>query len=139
MPTLKLNTPIAEGSHFHGFGGQAPYTYEVINPPYEFVRDYPGAKFGLPTGVSLSLDGTFSGTPTELGTWQVTIEMLDANKEVVWYYYYNKWVIQPGDTPEPVDLTLDCLDPPAGKFGVSYAHSLQIAGGKPPYTIEVIS
>jgi hypothetical protein len=71
---LKITTtgisPPALGTSFSvGFGatgGTPPYTWTTT---------------GLPAGVSLSSDGTLSGTPTALGSSPVTITVTDANKQ----------------------------------------------------------
>src|SRR5207245_1204178 len=47
-------------------GGTAPYTFVVTNGV-------------LPTGLTLSLDGTLSGTPTKAGSFTFIVTAFDAN------------------------------------------------------------
>ena len=45
------------------------------------------ASGGLPSGLTLSLDGTISGTPTQTGTFDLTVQMTDSlSRTVSWSY-----------------------------------------------------
>jgi hypothetical protein len=64
------------GTEFSGsiqaVGGQAPYTFSLA----------PGSN-GLPPGLTLSPDGTISGTPLSNGTYQIVARMVDAGGRTV--------------------------------------------------------
>jgi hypothetical protein len=71
---LKITTtglsPIFLGASFSvGFGATGG------TPPYAWTAS------GLPSGVSISSDGTLSGTPTTLGTSAITVTVTDVNKQ----------------------------------------------------------
>ncbi len=53
---------------FTGQGGMPPYTYSL-------------ASGSLPTGLTLNLNGTLSGTPTASGIYPVTIRIGDSNQQ----------------------------------------------------------
>lgn len=72
-PTLTLDPPdIPDGA----LGMEYSHTLAALGgrEPYRFV-----AKGKLPPGLSLSADGVFSGTPTQMGYFPFTLLIIDAN------------------------------------------------------------
>jgi hypothetical protein len=96
-------TPLPDGTQCEPYpastltveGGTAPYTWSVV----------PGAGT-LPPGLSLSTDGTITGTPTEAGTFEFTVQVTDSTT----------------DTPlmatqaESITIAPNCAPPPTSGF-----------------------
>ncbi len=97
-------------------GGLAPFTFSV-------------ASGTLPTGVSLSSAGAFSGTPTVIGTFTFTVAVDDASAQHVLRQY--QIVIQ------PTSLKLDTLSVPDAVNGNAYSTTLAASGGVPAYTWSI--
>lgn len=66
LPDPEINTPYSET--FTASGGTSPYSFSVTT----------GAT-SIPTGLSVASSGSFTGTPTVLGTKTFTIKAVDAN------------------------------------------------------------
>ncbi|WP_435102361.1 putative Ig domain-containing protein [Halarchaeum sp. P4] len=97
-------------------GGTAPYTWTVSNG-------------SLPPGLSLSSDGTLSGTPTTAGTYTVTVTATDATGATVSQQY----TIDVG-----AGLSLDTATLPAWTVDqAGYSQPLAVSGGTAPYTWTV--
>lgn len=101
-------------------GGTAPYTYSYGNTG------------SLPSGMSFSA-GTFSGTPTQTGTFTYAVDVADSagHSERVDYTF----------TINPPVITLSPTTLPDGTQTVAYSQSLSASGGKPAgsYTFQVSS
>ncbi len=73
-PVITLSPPVLPGGilglpysqRIAGLGGVGPYAFAVTGG-------------SLPPGLALSPDGTLSGTPTNAGSWSLTIQATDAN------------------------------------------------------------
>jgi hypothetical protein len=63
LPPAELNTPYM--ATLEAIGGTPPYTWSI-------------ASGSLPPGLSLSSDGTVSGTPTATGTFTFSLEVVDS-------------------------------------------------------------
>lgn len=99
-------------------GGTSPYTFSL-------------SAGTLPNGLTISSGGSLSGTPTQGGTFNITIRATDANQCV---------------GTRPYTLTINCqtinLTPaalPAGSVGQNYNQSINATGGTPPHTFNVTS
>ncbi len=94
-------------------GGTPPYTWAIISG-------------NLPPGLTLSLGGDISGTPTQYGTSYFTVQVTDtkSNKATA----NLSIVIQQVQT-----LTVTTVSLPQGTQGVPYSATLAATGGVPPY------
>ena len=97
-------------------GGQSPYTYSITV----------GA---LPAGLTLSSGGVISGTPTAGGTFNFTVQAIDANG-FNGSQAYTLTVNAPTITIAPVTL-------PNGAYGTAYSQTLTASGGTAPYTFTL--
>jgi hypothetical protein len=86
----------------------------------------------LPHGLTLHTDGTLSGTPTEMGTFTITVRATDATNCIGIGSTYVLTVGCPLITISP-----ETLPPPRDE--VPYSEILTVSGGTPPYTFEVTS
>ena len=96
-------------------GGTSPFTWSVSSG-------------SLPAGISLSADGTLSGTPTATGTFSFTVKVTDANSQSA---------TQATSLTVNAGVSATFTAPPAGQVGVAYTDTLTAAGGTPPYTWSV--
>jgi hypothetical protein len=88
----------------------------------------PGAS--LPAGISLTQDGTYSGSPTATGTTEFTVQ-LNARTEDGEQIITKRCSL--AVRPPTVMITSACPLPNASA-GQSYSRTLQAAGGRSPYT-----
>ncbi len=123
-PTITIDTTdlaagkqnLDYGSHtVTASGGAAPYTYGIA---------------GLPAG--LKADGnTISGTPTEAGSFDITINVKDSNG-------YEQPFTKTLEIKSAPTITIDTTDLPAGKQNLDYgSHTVTASGGAAPYTYEI--
>ncbi len=96
-------------------GGTAPFTWSVSSG-------------SLPAGISLSADGTLSGTPTAIGTSSFTVKVTDANSQSA---------TQATGITISAGVSTTFAAPPAGRVGVAYTDTLTATGGTAPYTWSV--
>ncbi len=96
-------------------GGVAPYTYTVTAGT-------------LPTGLALSSAGVLSGTPTEAGSFAVSVTATDTYGQAV-TRAYTLVVATPTLALSPAAGAL-----PNASAGVAYSQSLTVSGGIAPYT-----
>ncbi|HEY4199187.1 MAG TPA: Ig-like domain-containing protein [Devosiaceae bacterium] len=97
-------------------GETAPYTWVLLSGT-------------LPPGLSLSLGGTISGTPTQYGPFNFTVRATDSTGKTSDKGY--------GFTiPTPVHV-LSPSSPPHGAVGVHYSQQFGVTGGTAPYTYAV--
>jgi hypothetical protein len=94
-------------------GGQRPYTWTATG--------------ALPPGLSLSVDGALTGTPTATGTFQAPVTVTDARSNTA------SQTITIVILPLVNDLAVMTKALPAGVVGQSYSQLLQASGGAPPY------
>jgi uncharacterized repeat protein (TIGR01451 family) len=98
-------------------GGTSPFTWTV-------------ASGSLPPGISLSPDGTLSGTPTSTGAFSFTVKVTDANGQ---------------SATKATSLTIkdgvltNFSAPPTAFVAVAYSFTLTATGGTIPYTWSVNS
>jgi len=99
-------------------GGVGPYSYTVSAGP-------------LPNGMSLTTAGVVSGTPSQSGTFPITVQAQDANGQTG-TQSYSLQVLVPGLTVSPASL-------PGGTAGIAYNQPLSASGGNSPYSFAVTS
>jgi len=116
LPNGVVGTPYSQT--ISASGGTAPYTFTVTA----------GA---LPPGLTLSLAGLLSGTPTTIGTFTFTVTATDANG-------------CPGSQPYTITINAACptltISPatlPNGNLGVLYSQTITASGGTAPYIFTV--
>ncbi|WP_190285618.1 putative Ig domain-containing protein [Montanilutibacter psychrotolerans] len=97
-------------------GGIGPYTISL-------------AAGTLPAGVTLSSGGDLSGTPTDSGTFNITVQAQDANGETG-SRAYSLTIAAPTLTLSPATL-------PNGTAGVGYNQVFSTTGGIAPYSYAV--
>lgn len=103
-------------------GGTAPYSFNV--------------KVGaLPEGVTLATDGTLSGTPTAIGTSNVTIEVTDSSTGAGPYTSTRTYTLLIGAPA----ITLSPATLPAISIGAAYNQAIVATGGTGPYSYTMSS
>lgn len=102
-------------------GGVAPYTWSVT-----------GAN-GLPAGLDLGTDGTISGTATQGGNSQFTVQVQDSGNPPL----TASANLAINVTVNPLSVSTTSL--PDGSLDADYTQSLQASGGIPPYTWTISS
>lgn len=100
-------------------GGLAPYTVTVVSGT-------------LPSGLTLSTAGVFSGMPSTAGSLPIILRVMDANGNQVQQPYTIVVGLQNG-----ILITTATL--PAASVGQTYSATLQASGGVAPYTFSVAS
>ncbi|MGC1547045.1 MAG: putative Ig domain-containing protein, partial [Rhodanobacter sp.] len=109
---------VATSQTISASGGSGSYTFAVVSGT-------------LPNGVSLSSAGTLSGTPTEGGSFPITVTATDSNTNTG-SQTYTLTVNNAGLSITPTTLS-------AGTDGVSYSQNLAGNGGTAPYTFSISS
>lgn len=121
LPDLAMKTKVGEAisQMIEATGGDAPYSYRLVAGT-------------LPAGLVLN-GNSIEGTPTEEGTFNVTVEATDANN-VVGSKAYDIVV----DTVDVVEVTLPALTL-EGKVGDAFTQDFVATGGAEPYIYELVS
>jgi hypothetical protein len=101
-----------------GSGGQAPYSAGVTAG-------------SLPPGLMLNFGNQITGTPIQLGTFNFTITLSDAN-QCTGQRIYSLTISPACNTLTATPATL-----PAGTEGVAYSQTLTGSGGVAPYTFSI--
>jgi YVTN family beta-propeller protein len=118
-PTGAAQVGIAYNSALTATGGVAPYTFSIIT----------GA---LPPGLTLNTStGTITGTPTTVGTFSFTAQVVDSQGDAATSSC--NIVVTSSSS-----LTLTCPNATA-QMGVAYSSALVASGGVAPYTFSIIS
>ncbi|MFZ1830113.1 MAG: putative Ig domain-containing protein [Candidatus Competibacteraceae bacterium] len=159
--TVQLNMPGAYTFPFQtAAGGTASYTMQVnvpapgqlqvsLNGPTEAPLGQPYsavllAQGGtppyawsllagrLPPGVSLSGNGTISGTPSSSGTFSFSVQATDKNGLTG----FGAFTITVGEQ-EALEVSLN--GPPAGALNVPYSGVLSATGGSAPYSFSLLA
>ncbi len=117
LPNGEVNRPYSQTLALSG--GVAPYTWTVQSG-------------NLPTGLSLSLAGVISGTPTSAtSSLSVTVSVVDAYGASATKTFYITIVAAP---------TITTTSPlPNGQVGIPYSKTLTASGGVTPYTWTWVS
>jgi hypothetical protein len=103
---------------FSASGGTAPYTFSLTG--------------SLPAGMTLSSGGTLFGTPSEAGTWALSVSAEDAQGFVGSANY--SLTIDPAPT-----LVVGPSQLASGRVGQSYSQTLSTSGGSAPYAYTLVS
>lgn len=128
LPTLSSSTTLPDGVAGQAYnqtlvasGGIAPYNYSLLS--------------GLPTGLTLSTSGIITGTPTQTGSFNLTVRVFDstggtgpAQADLV----FPLTIHAPTLSIAPASL-------PDGLIGTAYSQSLTGSGGTTPYTFTIDS
>lgn len=119
----------------------APLPNGVQNSPYHttvaaLFCAYPlnWTATNLPDGLSCSIAGVISGTPTVTGTYAVAFNVVDDAHETAGRIL--PLTIYP---PPPSPLSIQTATLPDGFQGEAYSNTLSAAGGYPPYRWECTS
>lgn len=124
---LELTTDELEGWTVEQDGYEQTLTATGGTEPYTFAL----AEGALPDGLTLSEDGTISGTPTQTGTFEFTVEVTDDADRTVEETFTLRITEQPEFTSPP-SLA-------AGVDGVEYSEQLTLEGGTEPISWEVVA
>ena len=95
-------------------GGTAPYSWSVVSG-------------SLPSGLSLSSNGVFTGTPTAAGSSSFMVRVSDAQAPAATATRSYTLVINPA----PLVITTNSV--PTGQVGTAYSSTLAVSGGTAPY------
>ncbi len=112
-------------------------TYETAyNPQVTFTATggngtYTWSATGLPQGMSLSSGGVLSGTPTQIGTFSVNVQVQDSESPPQTASALFTLKVN----PLPLEITTTSL--PGAKVGTNYDTSLGETGGVGPYTWQL--
>ena len=105
---------------FYATGGSFPVTWKIILG-------------NLPPGLQISSDGTLSGTATQLGAYNFTVQATDSGTPP----YVVSQAVTLNVTPTPVSVLGDPLSP--APVNVPYHSQIPASGGTPPYTWTISS
>ncbi|MCC7646669.1 Ig domain-containing protein, partial [Janthinobacterium sp. EB271-G4-3-1] len=109
-------TATAYSQQLTAAGGVGPYAYTVTSG-------------SLPAGLTLSSGGLLSGTPTEAGSFTLTVQAQDAH-QFVGAQSYTLAVSSP-------TLSLNLPSLPGSTAGTAYSAAITAAGGTAPYAYSV--
>ena len=118
LPVAVINVPYS--ATLAATGGMKPYTWSV-------------ASGTLPAGLSLTADGTISGTPTALGNTTFKVQVSDAQAPTAAVNTAPKTIT----VNQPLAVSTTSLT--SGSVGVPYSASLAATGGVPPYSWTITS
>jgi len=105
---------------FQAAGGTPPYAWRVVQGQ-------------LPPGISLSLAGVLSGTPTVSGGGEFLVEVAGADTLTAGKGFF----LAVNPAPQPPTILDSAL--PVGTVGVTYSATLQATGGVTPYSWSLAS
>ena len=114
-PTAVVST--AYSFTFAATGGTTPYTWSVNAGT-------------LPAGLTLSSAGVLSGTPTTVGSFPFSVNVIDANNGIATASI---------TLVVTSSVTFTFSTPPNGVVGTPYSFTLSAAGGTTPYTWSISS
>ncbi len=112
--------------------GRIPGTYNQTivaangAPPYDFT-----VSGTLPNGITLSPSGMLSGTPTQAGTFPITVKVMDQAGQTA------SWNVSLVIDPPTIDLSASTLS--NGQVGEAFSGQMSASGGVGSYTYAVTS
>lgn len=116
LPAGALNIPYS--TTLGATGGTAPYSFSL-------------ASGSLPPGLNLSTGGVLSGSPTQAGTFQFTVGVVDSAS------ISSSAAVSINIAPSSIVISTSGLA--IGQTGVSYNSSISASGGTPPYTFTLVN
>ncbi|MCA9548718.1 MAG: putative Ig domain-containing protein [Myxococcales bacterium] len=119
LPTAVISTPYCDPD---------PVSFEARNgtPPYAW-----SAVGSLPDGMSLSSAGDLCGTPTQVGSYPITVRVQDATG----LFDTSLFILEVDDGTE---LAVSTFSLEAGKVGEAYSANLTAIRGAEPYAWSVV-
>ncbi|NYF90957.1 beta strand repeat-containing protein [Tunturibacter empetritectus] len=112
LPAAQTNSPYSASLQVHG--GTAPYTWSTS---------------ALPAGLTLTNNGTISGTPTASGNFPITVTVTDAGSPTL--TTKASFTLSIVETIQPLIITSTSLAPATSSK--PYSASLDASGGTAPY------
>jgi Putative Ig domain len=103
-------------------GGTAPYSWSVSSG-------------SLPAGVSLSNNGALTGTPSNIGSFSMTIKVSDSSATMQTASKAYSLTVMSAVTPVSITTT----SVPSGQVGSAYSAALAASGGTSPYSWSISS
>ena len=119
-PTLAISTTSL-------LGGTVNVAYSAAVTATGGTTPYNFSGTGLPAGLSISLSGQISGTPTAAGNFTIAVTVSDASSPV----QTKTGNVTIAIAPQPLAITTGSL--PGGMVGVQYNANLGASGGIQPY------
>ncbi|WP_353069585.1 putative Ig domain-containing protein [Tunturibacter empetritectus] len=113
LPAAQTNSPYSASLQVHG--GTAPYTWSTS---------------ALPAGLTLTNNGTISGTPTASGNFPITVTVTDAGSPTL--TTKASFTLSVAETVQPLVITSTSLAPATSSK--PYSASLDASGGTAPYS-----
>jgi hypothetical protein len=137
LPALQITSPSSLSA------GQDTVAYTAVTftatggtamefPPQDRSGMYVWSATGLPTGISMSVHGVLSGTPTESGTYNVQVTVADASNNVPPLIETFTLSV----ALAPLQFTTTTLTEIQGQ---SYSGNMVAEGGQSPYSISFLS
>lgn len=120
-----LNSPYGSvfSQSFSASGGTGPYAYSLSG--------------ALPSGLTFTAaTGVLSGTPTQTGTFPITVSVTDATTGAGAPYAASRNYTL---TVSPPTIAIAPLTLPFGAAGTPYSQTLTASGGVAPYTFQVVA
>ena len=108
-------------------GGTVNVVYSAAVTATGGTTPYNFSGTGLPAGLSISLSGQISGTPTAAGNFTIAVTVSDASSPV----QTKTGNVTIAIAPQPLAITTGSL--PGGMVGVQYNANLGASGGIQPY------
>lgn len=123
LPIGTVGTPYS--ATLTATGGTAPYTWKFTsgNPP---------------PGLSLSANGSASGTPTAAGTYSVGLTVTDSSKPAQAKFIALTVIVSSAPVTASA-LSISTHSLPAGTIGTAYSQTLQASGGSGTYSWSIAS
>jgi hypothetical protein len=131
IPDTERNTPITPiDTKLNIVGGLGPFTFSINSA-------YPGDRF--PEGITLNMDGTISGTPTELKTTVTTVHIQVSDASQIPQIAYTTVQINKVYGGLEMTFTNSLEDVPMilGKSTVPSTQIVSATGGIGPYTFSI--
>ncbi|WP_380787837.1 putative Ig domain-containing protein [Sphingomonas sp. R86521] len=113
--------------------GQAGAAYNQILAASGGAAPYAFSATGLPTGLTLSAGGVVSGTPTQAGSFTVTVTAQDSSTGAGPFTGSRTYTL----VIAAPTITLAPPTSPSATVGVAYSQTISAAGGAAPYEFAI--